>query len=146
MKECRREKVAPWRDATDPLEAALAVLLSTDAAALTSDAASELWTLQAREFKGDLGFRTAPPLERALIQHAALCWLRLSIMELRYTSVLRQSITLALGAYWEKRLTAAQKRFNQACESLEWVRKLSARVPRVQINVAAEGGQQVNVA
>ena len=67
-------------------------------------------------------------------------------MELRYTSVMRQSITLMLGAYWEKRLTAAQKRFNRACESLERVRKLSAHLPRVQINVAAEGGQQVNVA
>jgi hypothetical protein len=81
-----------------------------------------------------------------LIQHAALCWLRLSIVELRYTNVMRQSITLTLGAYWEKRLTAAQKRFNRAGESLERVRMLSARVPRVQINVAAEGGQQINVA
>jgi hypothetical protein len=105
-----------------------------------------LWTLQAQEFKDDLGYRTAPPLEKALIQHAALCWLRLSIMELRYTNVMRQSITLTLGAYWEKRLTAAQKRFNRAGESLERVRMLSARVPRVQINVAAEGGQQINVA
>ena len=51
-----------------------------------------------------------------------------------------------LGAYWEKRLTAAQIRFDRACESLERVRKLSARVPGVQINVAAEGGRQVNVA
>ncbi|HEX6623130.1 MAG TPA: hypothetical protein VF064_05420 [Pyrinomonadaceae bacterium] len=42
--------------------------------------------------------------------------MRLSIMELRYASVMRQSITLALGACWEKRLTAAQKRFNRACE------------------------------
>ena len=59
-------------------------------------------------------------------------------MELRYTSVIRQSITLTLGAYWEKRLTAAQKRFNRACESLERVRKLSARVPRAQINMSTK--------
>ena len=31
-------------------------------------------------------------------------------------------------------------------ESSERVRKLSARVPKVQINVAAGGGRQVNVA
>ena len=79
-------------------------------------------------------------------QHTTLCWFRLSMLELRYTSVMRKSITLTLGAYWERRLTAAQKRFNRAYESLERVRKLSARVPKVQINVAAEGGQQVNVA
>jgi hypothetical protein len=146
LKECDREKVAPWRDVTDPLDAALAIILTTDASALTTEAVAELWTLQAREFKDDLGFQTAPPLEKALIQHAAVCWLRLAVLELRYTGVMKQSITLTLGAYWEKRLTAAQKRFNRACESLERVRKLSARVPKVQINVAAEGGQQVNVA
>ena len=49
-------------------------------------------------------------------------------MELRYTSVMRQSITLTPGAYREKRLTAARKRFDRACESLERVRKPSARV------------------
>ncbi|HEX7175732.1 MAG TPA: hypothetical protein VF240_10775 [Pyrinomonadaceae bacterium] len=70
----------------------------------------------------------------------------LSMIELRYTGVMRQSITLTLSAYWEKRLTAAQKRFTRACESMERVRKLSARVPEVQTNVAAEGGRQVNVA
>ena len=59
---------------------------------------------------------------------------------------MRRSITLTLGAYWGKWLTAARKRFNGACESLEPGRKLSARVPRVQINVGAEGVQQVNVA
>ena len=32
-----------------------------------------------------------------MLLHAALCWLRLSIMELRYTRVMRQSITLTLG-------------------------------------------------
>ncbi|HEX7176985.1 MAG TPA: hypothetical protein VF240_17130 [Pyrinomonadaceae bacterium] len=146
LKECEGEKAAPWRDVTDPLDAALAVLLTTDASTLTTDAIAELWTLQAREFKDDLGIKTAPPLEKALIQHAAVCWVRLSILEMRYTNVMKQSITLTLGAYWEKRLTAAQKRFTRACESLERVRKLSARVPKVQINVAAEGGRQVNVA
>jgi len=39
-----------------------------------------------------------------------------------------------------------RKRFNRACESLERMRKLSSRVPGVQINVAAEGGRQINVA
>ena len=38
------------------------------------------------------------------------------------------------------------KRFNRACESLERVRKLSACMHRVQINVAAEGLQHYRVA
>jgi hypothetical protein len=52
---------------------------------------------------------------------------------------MRQSLTMTLGSYWEKRLAAAQKRFNRTCESLERVRKLPAGVHRVKIMVA-EGG------
>jgi hypothetical protein len=47
----------------------------------------------------DLGFQTAPPLEQALIQHAVVCWLRLSILEQRYSLLMKQPITLTLGAY-----------------------------------------------
>jgi len=85
-------------------------------------------------------------LEQLLIQHAALCWLKLNLVELNYASVMKQSITLTLGAYWEKRLTAAQKRFARACETLTRVRKLSRNTPALQFNIAADGGQQVNVA
>jgi hypothetical protein len=100
--------------------------------------------LQARELKDDLGYEAAPPLEKALIQHIVVCWLRLSLVELRFTNVMKQSITLTLGLSWEKRLTAAQKRFTRVCESLARVRRLSR--PKAQINVAMEGGQQINVA
>ena len=47
--------------------------------------------------------------------------------------------------YWEKRLSAAQKRFTRACETLTRVRKLSRKTPALQFNVATQGGQQVNV-
>jgi hypothetical protein len=85
-------------------------------------------------------------LEQLLIQHAALCWLRLTLAELAYSSVMKQSITLTLGAYTEKRLTMAQKRFTRACETLTKVRKLSRNTPALQFNIATEGGQQVNLA
>ena len=38
-----------------------AVRLSADASALTREAVGELWELQAREVKEELGLRTAPP-------------------------------------------------------------------------------------
>jgi hypothetical protein len=84
-------------------------------------------------------------LEQLLIPQAALCWLKLNLVELGYSSTMRQSITLSLGLYWEKRLTAAQKRFARACETLARVRKLSGNIPALQFNIATEGGQQVNV-
>jgi hypothetical protein len=103
-------------------------------------------TLQAREFKDDLGHRTAPPLERALIQHAALCWLRLSIMELRYTNVMRQSITLTLGAYWEKRLTAAQKEVQPGVRVVRAGAEALAPCTQGADQRGGRGWQQVNVA
>jgi len=57
---------------------------------------------------------------------------------------MKQSITRELGLYWEKRLMMAQGRFTKACESLARVRRLSRRIP-VQVNIAAPGGQQINV-
>jgi len=64
-------------------------------------------------------------LEKTLVDHAVLCWLRLSIVEQHYTNAMSQSLTLAQGLYWEKRLTSVQKRFQKACESLARVRKLN---------------------
>ena len=46
--------------------------------------------------------------EQLLIQQAALCWLKLNVIQLQYSNAMKQSITLTLGMYWEKRLSAAQ--------------------------------------
>lgn len=106
----------------------------------------ECWKHRLQVLKKELGSDGAPMLEQLLIQHAALCWLRLNLTELSYSSAMSQSITLTLGVYWEKRLTAAQKRFTRACETLTRVRKWSRANPALQVNIAAQGGQQVNVA
>lgn len=93
----------------------------------------------------ELGYEGAPILEQLLIQQVALCWLKLNLVELSYSTVMKHSITLTLGMYWEKRLSFAQKRFTRACETLTRVRKLSRNTPALQFNIAVEGGQQVNV-
>lgn len=114
--------------------------------AVAVPALKECWKHRMQSLKKELGNEEAPMMERLLIQQVALCWLKLNLVELNYSSVMKQSITLTLGAYWEKRLTAAQKRFTRACESLARVRKLSRNTPALQVNIAANGGQQVNVA
>jgi hypothetical protein len=96
--------------------------------------------------KKDLGYDDAALLEKLLIQQVALCWLKLNLVELTYSVTMAQSITLTLGVYWEKRLTAAQRRFTRACETLARVRKLSRNTPALQLNIATKGGQQVNLA
>jgi hypothetical protein len=105
----------------------------------------ECWKRRLQSLKKELGSDGAPLLEQLLIQQAALCWLKLNLVELNYSSVMKQSITLTLGMYWEKRLTAAQKRFTRPCETLTRVRKLSRNTPALQFNIATDGGQQLNV-
>jgi len=105
----------------------------------------ECWKLRLEGMRADLGHADSPLLEQLLIQHITLCWLNLNSIEFKHSNIMKQSITLTLGLYWDKRLTAAQRRFNRACESLARVRRLSRRIP-VQVNIAANGGQQINVA
>ncbi len=130
-----------WRDVTSA--GYLAELTVIENARATA-ALKECWKHRLQSLKKELGSDGAPMLEQLLIQQAALCWLRLNLIELAYSSVMKQSITLTLGTYWEKRLTA-QRRFTRACETLTRVRKLSRKTPALQVNIAAEGGQQVNV-
>jgi hypothetical protein len=131
-----------WRDVASA--GYLAELLVIQNARATP-AVKECWKHRLQVLKKELGADGAPMLEQLLIQQAALCWLNLSLLEISYSNVMKQSITLTLGLYWEKRLSAAQKRFTRACETLTRVRKLSRNTPALQENIAAEGGQQMNV-
>lgn len=88
-----------------------------------------------------LGSDHATPLEQTLIDHAALCWLRLQCIEQQYSHMMAKSITLTMGDYWERRLSAAQRRYLRACETLARVRRL--RLPAMQVNIA---DKQVNIA
>jgi hypothetical protein len=78
----------------------------------------ECWNRRIQVVKKDLGSDGAPMLEQLLIQQAALCWLKLNLVEISYSGTMKQSITLTLGQYWKKRLSAAQRRFSRACQTL----------------------------
>jgi hypothetical protein len=93
-----------------------------------------------------LGYTDAPRLEKMLIDTVMLAWLRLQEFEFIFTNLDREGMSLSKGAFWEKRLSAAQARYLRAVEALAKVRKLARRDPALQLNVAVQGGQQVNVA
>ncbi|MBL8191832.1 MAG: hypothetical protein JNK38_27720 [Acidobacteria bacterium] len=67
---------------------------------------------------------------------AVLAWLRLGMIEQQYTNQFSGSITLTAGIFWEKRLTAAHKRFVNACANLAKVRKLQRPKTRNQLSIA----------
>jgi hypothetical protein len=104
--------------------------------------AFEAMTRDMRWMREDMGYTTAPELERTLIDHVVLCWLRLQRAELAYTQVFGATVTLEQARHWERKLAATQTRYLRACETLARVRRLSRSAP-LQVNI---GAQQVNVA
>ena len=90
-----------------------------------------------------LGYEGATQLEQLLIDHAVLCWLRMQDVESSYSLAMERSLPLAQADYWDRHLAAAQRRYLRACETLARVRRLLN--PTLQVNIAAQGGQQVNV-
>jgi hypothetical protein len=96
--------------------------------------------------KKQLDYDAAPPLDRLLIDHILTVRLRLIHAENAYnTRVVNQPITLKEGEYWDNLLSSAQARFIKAIEALARVRRLARNTPALQINIASEGGKQVNV-
>ncbi len=79
-----------------------------------------------------LGFDTCPAIERPLIQHVVLCWLRLHICELHYERHTKGA-TLTVATFWENTLSANQRRYLRAVETLARIRKLNLTI---QINMA----------
>ena len=58
----------------------------------------------------------------------------------------QDEIDMSVVEFWEKKLNVAQRRFLRASETLEKIRKMSAKNPTLQVNIATQSGQQVNVA
>lgn len=99
------------------------------------------WTVM----KDELGYPVAPPLERLLIEQVAIRWLHMYLVDIEYTALMRSDIGLDSADHWERRLSAADRRYRSACESLARIRKLARTTPALQVNIAAHGGQQVNI-
>jgi hypothetical protein len=80
-----------------------------------------------------LGYNGAEGLERFLIQHAALQWLRLALTEMAYSQVMSGDHSLKLCDYYERKLASAQRRFTRACETLERIRLMASSRPSLRL-------------
>jgi hypothetical protein len=98
-----------------------------------------------KELREQLGYGESPPLERILIEQVLVCWVNLYVLEMNSATKLRESHSTETGLYWDRRLTGAQRRFRRASESLARIRKFSRNTPALLLNIAANGGQQVNL-
>jgi len=88
----------------------------------------------------DLGYQDAPLLEKLLVEQVVLCYLRLFLVEYNYTSATSAAGSYEKLDYWERRLSAAQRRFLRAASALAQIRKM--QLPALQVNI---GDKQVNL-
>lgn len=91
------------------------------------------------DMRTELGFDSASGLERLLIDAVVLSWLRLQHVEYWRTEV----DSWQAREYWDKQLSAAQRRFLRACESLAKVRKLLSRPATVARSIKVLDAMQV---
>jgi hypothetical protein len=131
-----------WRVAGDLAHAAAHNLVDKlDAGPLIAESLKRGWLAM----QDELGYPAASRLECLLIEEVALRWLHLRLVDLEYAGAMSQSILLPSADHWEERLSAAQRRYLRACDTLARIRKLALTTPALQVNIAARGGQQVNV-
>ncbi len=67
--------------------------------------------------------------------------LNLELVQDTYARVVYGDVSESESTFWERRLSTVQRRYLRSIESLARVRKLLGVT--VQINIAADGGQQV---
>jgi hypothetical protein len=115
---------------------------------LVTDQAAQLAIKRnADQIRDDLGYDNSPVMEKLLIDNIVLAWLRWQWNEYQLVVFMgKGEIRMSVVEFWEKRLSAAQRRYLRACETLTRIRHLTSSRPAVQVNIANQGGQQVNVA
>jgi hypothetical protein len=86
----------------------------------------------------ELAGPTPSPLERLLAERVVTCWLHLHLLEAVYAG--KEGMSMELGAYYERNISSAQKRYLAAIRTLALIRKLA--VPVLQVNIAKK---QVNM-
>ena len=139
--DCRREGFEFWRETNvrSPLEAALWVVLEVDAQKVLGGAIPVVWKEQAKDFLKESGHADASPIEKTLIEHAAVCWLRLSAMEIYYSAAMNANNTLTKAAFIDKRLTLTQRRYARAVETLSRFRMMAEATRLLEARADAAG-------
>jgi hypothetical protein len=100
---------------------------------------------QMRQLRTSLGYEAASTLERLLIDVIVGAWQDYHLFAMVYGQRTGESFTLRDMEQWERVLASKEARYLRAIEELARVRRL-LKLPALQVNIAAAGGQQVNVA
>ena len=112
----------------------------------TNDWGKEQLKMNVKAVQQALGYDESPAIEKLLIENVAMCWLNMTLMEMFYSqnTIGDVKVDTKWLDYCERRLSSVQKRYLRAIETLARVRKVT--VSTIQINLAAHGAKQLNVA
>lgn len=138
-KKHTRADVDTLRELLDLADSPLTILMGSAVAnniieTYTDDVAPRMvMQADARRMAKMMGAGTAPAFEMPLINHIVCCWLRLQLVERDMSSNVKGSHSRDSGAYWDRRLTEAQRRYLRAVNLLAKLRNVA---PAVQVNVA----------
>jgi len=94
-----------------------------------------------KELKAQVAGPSPTILEDLLASQIVLCWQHLRYAETIFAQA--RDYTLTQEDAYQKQIDRAQRRYLEAIKALAHVRKLC--LSPVQVNIAAEGGRQVNV-
>lgn len=104
----------------------------------------EVLARRAAQVRAELEGAHPSPLERLLCERVATCWLAVYLLDaVTMVSSNGQRPPAKMVEHHERMKESAQKRYLDACVALAKVRRLLR--PSVQVNIAQEGAQQLNV-
>jgi hypothetical protein len=100
---------------------------------------------EARYIKEQLGYFSANQIEKLIIDLILLRWVSVVYIEQKLSILItEENRVIGLGVYWQKILIRNQNLYLRTIETLARVRKLNKSIA-FQVNIATDGGQQVNV-
>lgn len=111
------------------------------ATAAEQTAAKEAMKAEADAMEAELLADCRSPTERLLTRHLVTCWMDLQSVEFQASAARTGTVQMRTVEHWGRAVAASQKRFLQAVETLERVRRIRRASPIV-VNVAE---QQVNL-
>ena len=100
---------------------------------------------EALSIKELLGYNSSCQIEKLIIDQVLLCWAGVIYMENNvFTMLTKGGTPISTHNFYQEELSRYQNRYLKAIETLARVRKLNKGIA-FQVNIATDGGQQVNV-
>jgi hypothetical protein len=78
----------------------------------------------ADEIREGLDYSKSSVMEKMLIDNVIISWLGVQYANYQLTARVGQNEKIVILEFWERRLTAAQRRYLRACETLARIRRL----------------------